>query len=312
MLNIIRAGIGSSIQDAGRAGWRQYGVSSGGVMDQPAMQTANMLVGNAAGSAVVEITLGGFCAEFERDGWIALAGAGCHAELDGQAVWTGWRCAVKKGQRLTLSLPQRGMRSYLAVNGGYEIEEIMNSASTDLNAGFGGFAGRKLQDGDRIPLGTPSREFHQPAGVRQLLWGNRVRAMPGPEYHEFSAESREAFWRTAWRLNPQSNRMGYRLQGRQLRRDTSRDLLSHGLVPGVVQVPPGGQPIVLMADAQTTGGYPRIACVIEADLWHLAQLRLGEPVHFVCCTLEQALQAKREQLRALEQMAKGLADESRS
>ena len=137
-----------------------------------------------------------------------------------------------------------------------------------------------------------------------------MRALPGPEYHEFSEESQEAFWRTAWRLNPQSNRMGYRLQGRKLLRETSRDLLSHGLLPGVVQVPPNGQPIVLMADAQTTGGYPRIACVIEADLYHLAQLRLGEPVHFVHCTLEEALLAKREQQRSLDHMAWGLANES--
>lgn len=312
MLNIIRAGIGSSIQDAGRTGWRQFGVSLCGVLDHPAAQTANMLVGNAPDSAVLEITLGGFCAEFERDGWIALTGTGCQAELDGKAVWTGWRCAVRKGQRLTLGLPQRGMRSYLAIDGGYSIREVMGSASTDLKAGFGGLAGRRLQDGDRIPLGRPEREFHQPVGVRQLPWGNRVRAIPGPEYHEFNAESRETFWRTPWRLNPQSNRMGYRLQGRQLRRDATRDMLSHGLIPGVVQVPPGGQPIVLMADAQTTGGYPRIACVIEADLWHLAQLRLGDPLHFVHCTLEEALQAKREQQRSLAQIKLGLAHESRS
>lgn len=312
MLTIIRAGISTSIQDGGRTGWRKYGISQGGVLDHPAMQTANMLVGNPPDSAVLEITLGQFCAEFQRDGWLALTGAGCHAELDGKPVWTGWRTAVKKGQRLTLSLPQRGMRSYLALDGGYVIDERLGSDSTDLKAGFGGFAGRKLEEGDRLPLGEPTRHFHQPAGVRQLLWGNRVRALPGPEYHEFSAESQEAFWRSAWRLNPQSNRMGYRLQGQALQREVSRDLLSHGLLPGVVQVPPNGQPIVLMADAQTTGGYPRIACVIEADLYHLAQLRLGEPIHFVPCTLEEALRAKSEQQRSLDHMAWGLADESRS
>lgn len=312
MLTIIRAGMSTSIQDGGRVGWRKYGISLSGVLDHPAMQTANMLVGNAPDSAVLEITLGQFCAEFRRDGWLALTGAGCHAELDGKPVWTGWRTAVKAGQRLTLSLPQRGMRSYLAVDGGYIIDDRLGSDSTDLKAGFGGFAGRSLADGDQLPLGQPPRQFHQTAGVRQLLWGNRVRALPGPEYHEFSEESQEAFWRTAWRLNPQSNRMGYRLQGRKLLRDTSRDLLSHGLLPGVVQVPPNGQPIVLMADAQTTGGYPRIACVIEADLYHLAQLRLGEPVHFVHCTLEEALLAKREQQRSLDHMAWGLENESRS
>lgn len=306
MLNIIRAGISTSIQDAGRQGWRQYGISRCGSLDNPAMQTANMLVGNPAEDAVLEITLGQFTAEFGRDGWLALTGAGCNAKLDGKTVWTGWRTAVKKGQRLTLSMPQRGMRSYLAINGGFAVEPQLGSMSTDLKAGFGGLDGRNIQDGDRLPLRAATRDFSEPAGVRQLLWGNRVRALPGPEYHEFSAESREAFWRTAWRLDPQSNRMGYRLQGRKLQRDADRELLSHGLVPGVVQVPAGGQPIVLLADAQTTGGYPRIACVIEADLYHLAQLRLGEPIHFVHCTLEEALRAKREQQRVLDQIAWGL------
>lgn len=308
MLTLIRAGLSSSLQDAGRPGWRQYGISLGGALDRPAMHTANLLVGNAPDSAVVEITLGQFCVEFGRDGWFALTGAGCHARLDGREVWTGWRTVVRKGQRLTLGLPSRGMRSYLAVDGGFALEPVLGSSSTDLQAGFGGFSGRRLADGDRLPL-QPARRFKRPVGVRQLLWGNRVRALPGPEYQEFSEESQHAFWRSAWRLDPQSNRMGYRLQGNRLERENSRDLLSHGLVPGVVQVPPAGQPFVLLGDAQTTGGYPRIACVIEADLYHLAQLRLGEPLHFVACTLEEARQARDAQQRALEQMAWGLNHE---
>ncbi len=207
-------------------------------------------------------------------------------------------------------MPLRGMRSYLAVNGGFDLPEVLNSTSTDLKAAFGGWQGRKLQDGDRVPLGKPTRQFDKKVGVRQLLWGNRIRALPGPEYHEFSREAQQAFWRTAWKLSPQSNRMGYRLEGRQLKRDTSRELLSHGLVPGVVQVPPNGQPIVLMADAQTTGGYPRIACIIEADLYHLAQIRLGEPIHFIHCTLPEAMQARQHQQRALNQMVWGLSHEN--
>lgn len=312
MLNIIRAGICTSIQDDGRSGWRQYGISEGGSLDNPAMQTANMLVGNEANAAVLEITLGQFTAEFACDGWIALTGAGCRARLDGQIVWTGWRTAVKKGQLLVLNIPLYGMRSYLAVSGGFALEPTLGSCSTDLNAGFGGLKGRKLKDGDCIPLAGAGRGFTKAVGVRQLLWGNRVRALPGPEYHEFNRESQEVFWRTAWRLDPQSNRMGYRLQGQELHREICRELLSHGLVPGMVQVPASGMPIVLLADAQTTGGYPRIACVIEADLHHLAQLRLGEPVHFVCCTPEEALSAKWQQQQALNKIAWGLADENRS
>ncbi|WP_034943551.1 5-oxoprolinase subunit PxpC [Erwinia oleae] len=310
MLKILRAGMSTTLQDRGRTGWRQFGVGPGGVLDQPAMETANMLVGNARNSAVLEITLGQFSAEFGRDGWIALTGAGCHADVDGDPVWTGWRTPVRRGQRLTLKMPTRGMRSYLALDGGFAIEPVLGSCSTDAKAGFGGFKGRKIEDGDSLPLAAPAHHFTEPAGVRQLLFGNRVRALAGPEYHEFSEASREAFWRTSWKLNPQSNRMGYRLQGRPLERVQDREMLSHGLLPGVVQVPPNGQPIVLMADAQTTGGYPRIACVIEADLYHLAQIRLGEPIHFVHCTLDEALKAKRERERALEQMAWGLEHES--
>ncbi|MCX8957153.1 5-oxoprolinase subunit PxpC [Erwinia psidii] len=306
MLKIIRAGMSTTLQDAGRSGWRQYGVGVGGVLDRPAMEMANLLVGNDRASAVLEITLGQFCAEFTRDGWIALTGAGCDAMLDSRPVWTGWRTAVSKGQRLMLKMPTRGMRSYLALDGGFAIAPVLGSCSTDVRAGFGGFAGRQIADGDRVPQGEPRRRFTRSAGVRQWLSGNRVRALSGPEYDEFSTESRELFWRTAWQLNPQSNRMGYRLQGGPLIRENPREMLSHGLLPGVVQVPPNGQPIVLMADAQTTGGYPRIACVIEADLYQLAQLRLGEPVHFIRCTTEEALEAMRVQQRCLEQIAWGL------
>ncbi|EMZ1344150.1 biotin-dependent carboxyltransferase family protein, partial [Salmonella enterica] len=146
------------------------------------------------------------------------------------------------------------------------------------------------------------RQFSGPQGVKQLLWGNRIRALPGPEYREFDRASQEAFWRSPWQLSPQSNRMGYRLQGQSLTRTTDRELLSHGLLPGVVQVPYNGQPIVLMNDAQTTGGYPRIACIIEADMYHLAQIPLGQPIHFVQCSLEEALNARRERQRYLEQL----------
>ncbi|QKJ86399.1 Allophanate hydrolase subunit 2 [Paramixta manurensis] len=310
MLTIIRAGISTSIQDLGRHGWRALGISGAGVLDVPAMKTANLLVGNSPDSAVLEITLGQFCAEFERDGWIALTGAGCQAKLDDKPVWTGWRTAVKRGQRLTLAMPRRGMRSYLAIDGGFDLTAQLGSLSTDTRAGFGGFHGRNLADGDRIPLRKAPQRFQRPVGVRQLLWSNRLRALPGPEYHEFSSDSQEAFWRTSWTLNPQSNRMGYRLQGRPLTRQTDRELLSHGLLPGVVQVPHNGLPIVLMADAQTTGGYPRIACVIEADLYHLAQIRLGDPIHFVPCTLEEALLAKQHQQRVIDQMVWGLNHEN--
>lgn len=309
MLKIIRAGLQTSVQDTGREGLRQLGVSCCGALDTPAISAANLLVGNRPDTPALEITLGQCVVEFGRSGWFALTGAGCHADLDGKVVWTGWRLPVQKGQRLTLKKPTHGMRSYLAVDGGLDVPEVMGSYSTDLKAGIGGHDGRLLRDGDQIPLRKSQHKFQRSRGVKQLLWGNRIRALAGPEYREFSQAAQESFWRLAWQISPQSNRMGYRLQGSELERTTQREMLSHGLLPGVIQVPPNGQPIVLMNDAQTTGGYPRIACVIEADLYHLAQVRLGEPIHFVPCSLEEALKACREQALYLEQIAWQLAQE---
>lgn len=303
MLTIIRAGIYTSVQGGKRTGLRQSGVSYCGALDGPALSIANALVGNDLDAPGLEITLGQCEIEFSEDGWFALTGAGCEARLDGKAVWTGWRNAVNAGQRLVLKRPLHGMRSYLAVSGGLDVPDVLGSASTDLKTGVGGLEGRLLRDGDTLPVRSSSKTFSAPQGVKQLLWGNRIRALPGPEYQEFDKASQDAFWRLPWRLNPQSNRMGYRLQGQSLVRTSDRELVSHGLLPGVVQVPSNGQPIVLMNDAQTTGGYPRIACIIEADMYHLAQIPLGQPIHFVPCTLEEALAARQEQARFLQQLA---------
>ena len=303
MLNILRAGVYTSVQDAGREGYRQSGISRCGAMDLPSLAVANLLVGNDPGAAALEITLGQVVIRFERDGWFALSGAACEAMLDDKPVWISWRQQARAGQTLTLGRPQLGIRSYLAVAGGIDVPEVLGSRSTDLNTGIGGLAGRRLQDGDRLTLLPAARSFSRPLGVKQLLPGNRIRALPGPEYHEFDARSQRMFWSAPWQLSPQSNRMGYRLHGQPLNRTTDREMRSHGLLPGVVQVPHGGQPIVLMSDAQTTGGYPRIACVIEADLYQMAQVPLGQPIHFVPCTLEEALEARQDQQRYLQQLA---------
>lgn len=310
MLTIIRAGMCTSVQDNGRHGFRHSGISQCGALDKPALTIANLLVGNDANTAALEITLGQLVVEFAADGWFALTGAGCEACLEGKPVWSGWRSSVTAGQRLTLKRPRQGMRSYLAVAGGIDVPEVMGSCSTDVKAGIGGLKGRLLQDGDRLALRASERRFNGPQGVRQRLWGNRIRALPGPEYQEFDSTSRKAFWQAPWRLSAQSNRMGYRLQGPLLMRTTKRELLSHGLLPGVIQVPHNGQPVVLMNDAQTTGGYPRIACVIEADMYHLAQIPLGQPVHFVPCSLQEALRARCCQQRYLEQLTWRLNDEN--
>ncbi len=307
MLTLLKAGFASSIQDYGRYGFGQLGISRAGALDLPAMQTANLLVGNTCREACLEITQGNLIARFDRDCWFALTGADCQALLGEQRVVTGWRYFARAGQCLTLTSPLRGMRSYLAIGGGFDLPSIMGSTSTDLKAQFGGFEGRYLRDGDQLPLRFTEHRFERSVGVRQILWGNRVRVLPGPEYHEFTRESQLTLWRTGWTLTSQSDRMGYRLQGRILKRQKPREMLSHGVLPGTIQVPPNGQPVVLLADAQATGGYARIGQVIESDLYHLAQLRPREPLHFMFCTVEQAREAKKAQQQVLEMIRWGLS-----
>ena len=179
------------------------------------------------------------------------------------------------------------------------------SRSTDLKAGFGGLHGRALRDGDRLPI-TPQAARLRSVGLRPPAWTPEVRVLPGPEHDEFSPEAQHAFLHAGWRVTPQSNRMGYRLDGPALQRVGTDDLPSHAVLPGVVQVPPSGQPIVLLADAQTTGGYPKIGVVIRADLWKLAQLRLGATLRFVRCTSEEAVGALRSQQQLLDRLRSAL------
>lgn len=202
MLKMIRAGMYSSIQDGGREGQRQSGISLCGALDTPSLVTANLLVGNDPNMAALEITLGQVDIQFERDCWFALTGAACEALLDDKPVWVGWRMAAKAGQHLVLKTPQYGIRSYLAVAGGIDVPVVLGSRSTDLKVGIGGFEGRRLQDGDRLKLGKTSRQFKAARGVKQLPLSNRIRALPGPEYQEFDTASQGSFWRSPWQLSP--------------------------------------------------------------------------------------------------------------
>lgn len=280
MIEILRPGIQTTVQDLGRHGYRHLGIAQAGALDAPALILANRLLQNPAGSAGLEIVAGRIEIRFYRDCWFALCGADFAATLDGQALSAGWRTAATAGQILSLQGPRSGMRTYLAVDGGIAVPEVLDSRSTDLQAHFGGWQGRSLRAGDRLPLG-PAHPCGRRIGARQRLWSPEVRALPGPEYTQFNASAQRAFWNQAWSVTTQSNRMGYRLQGTPLQRAVTTDLNSHAVLPGVIQVPPNGQPIVLLGDAQTSGGYARIAVVIEADLWKFAQAPPGLKVRFV-------------------------------
>ena len=316
MIEILRAGRLNSVQDLGRHGFRHMGVCQSGALDSTALSVANRLVGNPCNAAGLEFTFGPCILRFTADTRIALTGADFDATLDQRPVSPWWSVPVRAGQSIQLQGPRTGMRAYLAVAGGIDVEVQLGARATDLQAGFGGHAGRALRDGDRLAIDSSVRSSGQNAaairtapafGIRPPDWyqgGNTetisVRVIPGPEYAQFSSAAQKTFWNSGWTLTPHSNRMGFRLAGPELKINKNKDLPSHGVVPGVIQVPPAGQPIVLMAEAQTTGGYPKIGVVIQADLPRLAQLRINRTLQFVICDRAQALTALQENARFLQ------------
>ncbi|MBR7799629.1 biotin-dependent carboxyltransferase family protein [Undibacterium fentianense] len=279
-IRMIRAGILTTVQDLGRHGSRHLGVAQAGALDRYSLMLANKLLGNSIDSAGLEILVGPVEIEFERDTWFVLCGANFAAHLDHISISKAWRHFARAGQRLILQGAQKEARCYLAVDGGICVGLVLGSRSTDLQAQFGGFDGRALKKGDRLPIGSP-RNLRSRVGVQQRMWTPEVRAIRGPEFTQFDLPTQKRFWQQAWQVTSQSNRMGFRLQGETLERGGHSQLLSHAVLPGVIQVPPNGQPIVLLADCQTTGGYPRIATVIEADLWKVAQTPIGGHFCFI-------------------------------
>ncbi|MGJ7570822.1 biotin-dependent carboxyltransferase family protein [Variovorax sp. RB2P76] len=324
MIVIRKPGVLASVQDLGRHGHRQLGICPGGALDVLSLTLANRLVGNADGAAGLELTMGGCELQFETGTRIALTGDDFSASLDGMPLRSCWSVPVAAGQTLKLAganaagVKKAGLRSWLAVAGGIDVPQILGSRSTDLKAGFGGHEGRALRKGDRLALGASRLDAAQRErrafGLRGPDWGAEeadgaiaLRVLPGPEFEQFTLAAREQLRSERWRITPQSNRMGSRLAGAELKRKRSGDMLSSGVIPGTIQVPPSGQPIILMGDAQTTGGYPRIGVVIRADLWKLAQAPLNGKLRLVQVDQAQALAAWADQQRYLAQVAQGLA-----
>lgn len=335
MIDVIRAGMLSSVQDLGRPGYRHLGVSSGGALDALSLEVGNRIVGNKADAAGIELTMGPTTLRFTHATRIAITGTDFGATLDDKPIYSWWSIPVQAGQELVLRGAKRGMRGYVCVAGGIDVLPMLGSRSTDLGACFGGLGGRALRDGDRLPVGVPHVKkgagvapMESSFGVKAPAWckfvhvdepirrgkhaaGNAwslpVRVLRGPEYETFTAKAQAEFWNEEWTITPNSNRMGFRLSGTVLERQDQADLLSHAVLPGTIQVPPNGQPIVLMGDAQTTGGYPKIASVIKADLWKLAQARLNGGVRFIETTLAEAHHALAEERRYVAQVEAAIA-----
>lgn len=320
MMIVVSGGPLATVQDLGRAGHRGLGIGTAGAMDRLALTLGNLLLGNPRDAAGIELAASGFSVRFESDTWFALTGGDCRARLDDPPILPWWTMPARKGQVLFLRPPAGDMFAYLTVAGGIDIVPVLDSRSTDLKGRFGGLNGRALAKDDVLPIGVPHdlRSIDRISGfgirapraarpVRSVApepVPTLVRVLPAAEYDAFPADRVAAFWAAQWSLQNDSNRVGYRFAGPSVLPAQPLELFSHGILPGVVQVPPSGQPVVQMADANTCGGYPKIGVVIAADLGRLAQVRPGGKVRFMKVTHAEAIAAIRAENDYLDGVAR--------
>lgn len=309
-IQILRPGLLTSVQDLGRFGYQKYGVIVSGGMDTVALRIANLLVGNPEGEAVLEITLIGPSIVFHQDALIAITGADLSPSVDGMPIPLWRPVFVKKGSMVTFGPCRWGSRAYLAVAGGFDLPEVLGSRSTYLRAGIGGYQGRGLKADDELAFGGPSElatrlmshlekaAIQHPFATAKWYSGRPlypvtqsnpiIRVMRGRHYDWFKPESIQQFFSSSFEVSPQSDRMGYRLSGPSLELQEPLEILSEAVTHGAIQVPSEGNPIILLSDRQTIGGYPIIAHTATVDIPILAQVKPGEKLRFQEITQEEA------------------------
>jgi antagonist of KipI len=303
IVRVKRAGLLTSVQDLGRWGYQARGVPVAGPMDQFSHRLANAIVGNGDDAATLEVTLTGPHLEFDDDRIVAVTGA----EFENVPGSTPF--SVSSGRPLIFGARRRGTRAYVAISGGIDVPLVLGSRATHLSSGMGGFEGRALKTGDELLLGTVDRERRRKAGrygAVGVSTSATLRVLPGPQLDKFVSGALDVLTSQPYRIHPNSNRVGYRLTGPRLQHTRDADIISDATPIGSIQVPASGEPIVLMADRQTTGGYAKIATVITADLSVAGQLAPGGEIRFVTCSHAEALDALRAQERALAEAASTL------
>jgi biotin-dependent carboxylase-like uncharacterized protein len=310
MTRLIVTSIGpaSSVQDGGRHGAQRYGLTPSGAMDRLALAAANTLLGNAPFAAAVEI--GPFGAAFTaRDGAVrvALSGAARSADIAGRSVAFDTSMTIAEGETLTLGFAKGGAFSYLAIEGGITGEPMFGSLAVNARAGLGSPYQRPLQAGDELPAkpasGAPERRIELPQAA-----SGPIRVLFGPQDDEFAEDAKQLFLDSEWKISPTSDRMGYRLEGPVIKHLHGHNIVSDGTVDGSIQVPGNGAPIVLMPDRGTTGGYPKIATVISADLGRLAQTTAGTGFRFKAISMVEA----QAEVKKFAQLLRSLPDRLRA
>ncbi|MFK8253239.1 5-oxoprolinase subunit C family protein [Ancylobacter terrae] len=303
-LIVGESGLFSTLQDGGRFGYQRFGISNSGAMDRMAMSLANALVGNPREAGVIEMTMSGMAftvaAETCR---IALAGAPMALAINGHAAPHLEAHDLARGDKVAIGRAASGMRAYLAVAGGFAVAPVLGSVSTHTRSRIGGLDGEPLRTGAVLPLaGTPTGPALRLDAKRLPRPARRLRVVLGPQSDAFTPTGIDTFLTATYRLSARADRMGCQLEGPEVEHAAGFNIVSDGIANGSIQIPGHGRPIILLADRQSTGGYPKIATVIGADLGTLAQLRPGDELAFEAVTPEQAAQAARAVARELDDL----------
>jgi antagonist of KipI len=309
-IKVVKGGLLTTVQDLGRAGYRKDGIIVSGAMDTLALEVGNLLLGNDAAEAGLECTILGPNLLFETDQLVAITGGNLNPMVNDQPVKMWRPVFIPKGSMLCLGSATEGCRAYITVFGGFDLPRVLGSYSTYLKAGFGGYKGRVLKKDDELPF----KKAYKPNGTvfnwsaGQQLYpefsDNEISVMKGPEYELFTGKSITSLFTGQYLITKEADRMGYRLEGPALLLTEPKEMLSSAVAFGTIQVTSNGAAILLMADHQTTGGYPRVLQVITADLTKLAQMRSGQQIRFKLVTLAEARQTlllREMQLKQLKQ-----------
>lgn len=308
---IDNPGLLTTIQDAGRFGYGQYGVTPSGPMDAESFQIANLLVGNAPGESALEATVLGPAFHTTENTIIAITGADMSPTLDGKSIPMNRALSVPAGSQVKLQGAKDGSRTYIAFYGGFDIPPIMGSQATSLQCHIGGLDGRKLEKGDAIPLRTvsdvpPNLSRRATAHRIRRKSENIIRVLLGPQEDAFTAEGLATFLGTPYTVSKEFDRMGCRLDGQPIQHKTDGNIISDGIVNGAIQVPTTGQPIIMLAERQATGGYTKIATVISADLPVIGQCCPGDIIRFQAVSIEEAHRLLKAQASRLEDLTHSL------
>jgi antagonist of KipI len=308
-ITVIKGGMLDTVQDAGRYGYQQYGINPCGAMDVYAMQVANILANNARDTPVIELHFPASSILFRESALIAMAGADFGAVINNEPIPIRHPVQVRKRDLLEFRKPNGGARCYLAIHGGIDANKWLNSYSTQLKARIGGHGGRALKKEDLIqsatdyPLVSEHRVFPWKAEARlDIPEGESMRILPGPEWDWLSATEQFAFLESTFIVDQHSDRMAYRLKGNSITMAGNQEMVSSAVTFGTIQLLPDGTPLVLMADHQTTGGYPRIAQLVSADHGRMAQLNAGEELHFEMIEMAEAERLYLSQQHDLQQL----------